>query len=330
MPAIEGASSSGPQVNNNAFPSALLSPGEALAGPQAAHGGSIIELVAPRISSVVALTPTSIRVAFSEPMTDDSALDLISNYVISVVSGGAAAVIVGSATPEAVANPTYVDLTTTEMTDGGDYRLTVSNVKDTSLNVIDPAYNSDDFAGLGSLPQLTSVAALTSKRVRLQFSEPMLKNAALRAAANYVLLPQTVGAAQIYYSEVVLPDVVAPTFIDILTSEMTDGATYEATVLSPGPTDLANNIVDPSHQTATFAGVGDAPFVQEVIAVSKNRADVVFNEPMADNADLRDPSKYTWDNGLTTISVLSVDVNTVSLVTSDQTPGVLYELTVAP
>ena len=111
---------------------------------------------------------------------------------------------------------------------------------------------------------------------------------------------------------------------------MTDGANYEVSVSTIAPTDLSFNTMDGAANTQPFVGVGEAPVIASVVGVSRNRADVVFSETMKDNADIREASRYTWDNGLQTLDVLDVAGDTVQLVTSDQTPGVLYTLTVDP
>jgi hypothetical protein len=93
---------------------------------------------------------------------------------------------------------------------------------------------------------------------------------------------------------------------------------------------LARNHVDAGAYTASFTGDGDTPTVKLLIPQGANRVDVVFNEPMEDNTDIRNPAKYSFDNGLTVVSVLEFDNDTVKLATSDQTPGTLYTLTIVP
>src|SRR5690606_1945078 len=100
----------------------------------------------------------------------------------------------------------------------------------------------------------------------------------------------TPGAATPYVQSVEVPEgITYPTYIDLLVSEMTIGASYEVVVSTAGPTDRALNTVDPAGNTAAFSGVGANPLVSRVEAVGRNRADVIFNEPMRSNADIRDP-----------------------------------------
>lgn len=176
---------------------------------------------------------------------------------------------------------------------------------------------------------MSSVEVLSSTSIRLHFNEDMIKDSALLSPSNYALTPITPGAAPLFFTSVEAPEGDNfPDYVDIAVSEMTDGASYQAEVSTSGPTDKDSNFVDPLHNTANFTGEGDPPTVSSVVPISTNRVDVVFNEPMKDNTDIRDPSNYSWDNGLTTLSVLDVVDETVQLVTGDQTPGTLYTLTI--
>lgn len=75
------------------------------------------------ISSVVSTSPTTWRVTFSVPVLDNAALAAIANYIFSPI------LIVVSIVPEAVANPGYVDITTSEQLDGQSYTLTIHLVE---------------------------------------------------------------------------------------------------------------------------------------------------------------------------------------------------------
>lgn len=283
----------------------------------------------PEVVSAVAQDPNTVRVTFDSPMLNDADLNNPANYSIAA-GAGAATVSVTAVTPEAVGNPTYVDLTTGEHTNGKTYTCEVNNVSDSGSTPINPAANSDDYTGIGGLPQLASVERVSSTRLRLHFNEELIKNAALLNPANYALTPITPGAAPLFFTTITPPDGDNfPAYVDIICSEMTDGASYEATVSTSGPTDRALNTIDPGAATVGFTGLGTPPAVANVIAISANRVDVVFDETMKDNADIRDPSNYAWDNGLSTLSVLDVVGDTVQLVTSDQTEGQLYTLTIS-
>jgi hypothetical protein len=199
------------------------------------------------------------------------------------------------------------------------------------------------FAGLGladcevealgqfvSLVKIASVVAVSATKVRVTFDRRMKKDAALLAAYNYSVTPQTGGAASVTINSVEPESATNPLWVDLITSEMTDGATYRGEVSTSGPTDTEGTPVDPNNNYVDYTGVGEAPTIHRVIPQSANRVDVQFNESMKSNDDILNPAKYTWDNGLSTLNVLEVDGDTVKLVTSEQVPGTLYTLTITP
>lgn len=185
---------------------------------------------------------------------------------------------------------------------------------------------------LGHLVQLVkvvSVAVPAAGRVRMTFDRPM-STTRLLLASSYSFGVVTPGAAALAFVGAEKGPGTQPTYVDLLTSEHTTGATYSVEALITGPIDPEGTPTDPGANSDTFVGVGVAPTLESVQAVSANRVDVNFNEPMTDNADIRNIAKYSFDGGLSVLSVLEVDGATVKLVTSDQTPGTLYNLTINP
>jgi hypothetical protein len=297
----------------------------ALAGsakPHVAVSGAFGD-VAP-VASVVVNGPTSLRVNFSEPMENNLALQTPGSYVFAAVDVGVLITCSG-ATPEAVSEPNYVDLTTTEMTDGEDYELTVDpavvDLQGTPTNAV------ATFTGEGLAPQVSSATAVTSTKVRVEFDEDMdVADGSIDDPTNYLIEPTEAGAASVAVQEVER-SVHNDARVDLVCSEMTDAKAYKVTVSSVR--DAAHNPIDPAGDEAAFTGEGLRPTVARVEAISQNRMDVIFDEPMRDNADIRDSSRYGWDQGLNTLSVLEVDGATVKLVTDDQEPGLLYTLTIS-
>lgn len=289
--------------------------------------------IPPVVSSVAATSNTTVRVTFNEAMTDNDALRATGNYLLTPDLG--IALTVAAVNPEPVANPTYVDLVVNEMTDGDTYQLRMSDaagdVLDAVGNALDllDAANTQTFTGQGSEPSLISATVIAANTIRLTFDEGMRRDSILASPSSYMFTAITAGATPLYFEEVTVPASPAnPTYVDIVVSEMTDGASYEVAVL--GPTDPALNPMSGSN-SAGFTGVGQTPTIDSVIAISANRVNVVFNEAMRPNADIIDPTRYTWTNGLETLSVLEVTADgVVKLVTTDQIPGVLYDLTVDP
>lgn len=176
---------------------------------------------------------------------------------------------------------------------------------------------------------LWTATAINSNKIRIEFDRGMLNDDRLVDYLNYTITP-TGGGIPLYYTELEPENRAEPTFVDIITSEMTDGEGYrvEIEASEDGPVDTEGIFVDPASNTESFTGIGTKPTIASVVAISENRADVIFSEPMEDNRGLRDASNYSFDKGLSVISVLEVDVDTVKLVTSDQIEGELYTLTI--
>ena len=187
---------------------------------------------------------------------------------------------------------------------------------------------------LGHLAKLIiwSVAVLDPNKIRITFDRGMLKDSKLTNVLNYIITPTGVGAP-LYYNEIVPENVVYPTCIDVLTTEMTNGVNYQCRIISGignnGPTDPEGTPIDPASDTYSFVGVGVKPTIAAVQAISQNRVDVIFSENMEDNTAIRDKTNYTFDKGLNVLDILEVVDNTVKLVTSDQDSGELYTLTIA-
>lgn len=178
------------------------------------------------------------------------------------------------------------------------------------------------------LAKVVSAQSVTSALIRIQFDKPMTNNPTLVLPSNYMVTTTEDDAATPLVLDVQPENVEHPTFIDLTITETTNTAEYLAEVNPLGPIDWNGAHVDPGANTSSFIGLGTKPSVESVVAVGENRIDVVFSEPMKNNPAIWDASKYTFDNGLQVISVLNVDSDTVQLVTSDQTPGTLYQLTV--
>jgi hypothetical protein len=278
----------------------------------------------PPVASVTVNSSVDLRVTFSEPMTNDVELIDPSNYSFTTPDG--VGILCNAVTPEGVAEPNYVDLVVTEMTEGAAYELFV-NAAITDLDG-SSVEESADFIGQGTKPRISSAVPQNSTTVRINFNEPMDPNAGqLINAANYSITPSG-GAAPVNVNEVSAFGP-TPSWVDLLTSEMTDGGSYTCTVDTGGDIrDAARNPLDPGFASDSFTGVGQAPTVLRLVSQSSNRIDVVFSEPMTDNADIRNPANYAFDGGLAVLDVLEVEGDTVKLVTTDQNPDQLYTVTI--
>lgn len=298
------------------------------AGAIRVEGQADLVPILPTVVSVVPSSPTVLRMTFDEPMLNNTPLVDPANYTITSLANGVPVAAL-SVVAEAVAFPTFVDITTTEHTDAESYQASVSGITSQGSEPIDPVLNVGAYTGIGADPQVAAAVALNATKVRVTFNEAMdLNGAELENPLNYTITP-TAGGATVFVISVSVPAGVNPSFVELVVSEMTDGAAYQVEVASGGPIrDAAFNPLDAAFDTAAFTGAGDAPLLLRVVPLSKTRVDVSFNETMKDNADIRDPSNYVWDNGLVTLNVLDFAANTVKLVTTEQVEGTLYQLTI--
>lgn len=280
----------------------------------------------PQVSSATALDGVIVEVLFNEAMST-SGLTTPGNYTF--IPAGGADPLTAYQVDIIASNKVWV-WTTTPQTVGGDYTIVVSGVKDLADNPIDdPPNDRADFVGVEITTKLTDVEVISDTKIRLQFSKPMLKDADLQNTDNYILTPVTPGAAPLYINQLSFPAVTYPEYVDVVISEMTNGKTYNCEV-STDLKDRWSNNVSEFFKDDDFVGQGTAPFVRSVVASSPTKAIVYFNELMKDNADIRNPAKYSFNLGLSVLAVLDVEGEMVTLVTGEQTPGIAYELTVTP
>lgn len=183
---------------------------------------------------------------------------------------------------------------------------------------------------LVTLVKVINVEVITSNKLRVYFDRNMKNDENLVNRLYYTIVPVTSGAVSCYISEIKIPYVSYPEYVDLITSEMTNGSTYDVYVDSDGPTDVDEVPVDPSNNSQSFVAVGVIPTIDRIIAISENRVDVVFTENMRINKAIKDSTKYSFDNGLSVLSVISVEGDTVSLATTDQVPNIEYTLTINP
>jgi hypothetical protein len=110
------------QPRSNFYPRTSFQTFQAHVSASTNIGGGTPQGLSPGILSIVALSATTIRVAFQHPATLNEALSAPGNYKITPTL----AVLV--VTPEAVSNPTYVDLDIDEQEDGILYQLELKRI----------------------------------------------------------------------------------------------------------------------------------------------------------------------------------------------------------
>jgi phage tail-like protein len=170
---------------------------------------------------------------------------------------------------------------------------------------------------------LGRVRALSSTRIRIDFSRPVRIDAALTNVASYSFTPNG-GAVVPAVLRVDAPPGTSTSFVELIVSEMTAGSANYALgaseIRDPFGAPLASDLV-------TFDGVGEPPTIRLAVARSATTVQVYFSEQVYDLGDLRNPSAYSFSGAeLTVLAVLDVDVDNVVLSTTPQTEGHLYGL----
>lgn len=188
---------------------------------------------------------------------------------------------------------------------------------------------SSAFARGAILTKLSNITAISSTKVRVFFDRGMTKNTELTSKNNYIIETTAECSVVPTILSVTAESVLYPTYIDIITSEHTNNVLYNIEANPLTIIDLNEDKIDPINNNYDYYGIGVEPYVLSVKPISVNRVDVIFSENMFDNKNIRDASNYSFDNGLIVLNVLDLDGDTIKLVTSDQTPGVLYTLTVS-
>lgn len=181
-------------------------------------------------------------------------------------------------------------------------------------------------ADLISSLTISNMRALSSTKIRIDFDEPVLINDALTDPNSYDFQPITGGAEEIFAQSISLPPGQStPSYIEVTVNEMTNDAEYEGAIIGAVVSATGRPVYG---EYILFAGKGDSPTVVLVLAIDKNTVEVQFSETMENNSAILDSSNYSFDGGLVVQSVESLEGSLVTLKTSDQTEGQLYNLTV--
>ncbi|NQU45306.1 VCBS repeat-containing protein [bacterium] len=278
----------------------------------------------PYVVSAAAQDANTVRVLFNESMTNDDALTSTALYTFS---GGGVSLVVSAVT---VTSSTAVDLTVNEMTGGASYTVQVETgavgPTDLALNHVDSNASDASFSGMGVLPQVVSTAPQNDTTVRVIFSEPMADNDALTSAACYTF---SGGVTPLTASIVLRVDAVTA---DVTVNTMTLGESYTIHVVSSsGPVDLAENPVDPAHNSVGFTGLDSRPAVAAVAATNATTVRVGFSKSMMSDAALTNIANYTFSGGgvpLSAAFVTRIDASTLDITVNEMTDAASYNVAV--
>jgi len=225
-------------------------------------GGLPVDAAKPEVYSAVAITNTTVDVAFNEEV-DKATAETISNYTIE-----------GLAVVKAVlqSNGTTVKLTTASQTQGTIYKVVVANVKDEAGNVVNGDKNSQQFGGLPvdtTKPEIYSVLASSNTNVDVQFNEAVDKETA-EAASNYTIEGLAVSKAVLQSDNKT---------VKLTTAAQTQGTIYKVVVANVK--DASGNVVNGDKNSGQFGGLAaDAGKPELALAAStgNNKVRVYFNE----------------------------------------------------
>jgi len=186
--------------------------------------------------------------------------------------------------------------------------------------------NAAIVANLIRTVNIKSVRAVSSTRIRVEFSRPILTDVdSSLSDSDIFAFTSSPGAAPLFVYKIDSPEgVVSTSSLDVIVSEMTQGVlNYSVKAFGLVGTDGAPI----AGEVFPFNGVGSAPKVLVAFAIGANAVTVQFSEKVLDAGALRSTSAYVFNDGLAVSGILSVDASSVTLKTSDQTPGHLYTLT---
>jgi hypothetical protein len=189
--------------------------------------GKLSKLV--KVLSVEATQHGVLRVTFDRGLKDNAALVMPYNYIPTVLTPGAAPIVVNVVLPEAnTARPAYVDLEVSEMTQGASYSCAVSpnGPVDSDDTPIDPDNNASTFVGIGEYPTIKHLISQSANRVDIVFSEAIVDNTYARDALNYTFD----GGLNVLNVLDVIDDTVK-----LVTSNQAPGALYTLTINTGSP-----------------------------------------------------------------------------------------------
>jgi hypothetical protein len=213
------------------------------------------------ISSVNATSTSTVRVTFSQDVEISSG-ENTANYSIP-------GLIITNASRDG-SDHTVVNLTTSTHEDIT-YTLTVTNVMDTSGNIVGSP-NSGKFAG-DVAPMIKSVSSTGNTTIVVYFTEPV-DQASAENSGNYITNPLlTISNPQ--------RDATDLSKVTLTTSSQTDGQSYKLTINNIK--DLTGNpLAAPNYEYFTGTGLIDTikPIIISASLIDSNTVEVVFSEPM--------------------------------------------------
>jgi hypothetical protein len=214
------------------------------------------------------VSPTRIRIDFSENVVDSLALRDPASYSFTPLSAGAAILYPQAVRlPVAQANPLYVEVDVTEMTDGASYQVILTGAM-VGISNGTPSSSPFNFTGEGDTPTLYLVLATAKNKVQVTFSERMLDNLDIRDLSNYSFDKGL---------DILSIDGVMGSVVFLTTSDQVAGELYTLTVLgASGPAQTNVTITD--NVSVSDSIVVDAGYILTQAGITVTQAAVAMTQ----------------------------------------------------
>lgn len=240
----------------------------------------VIDATPAYVVSVTVTQPLEVEVEYSEPM-NLTELDNPSNYVIS---GDGKGTLSDNPSQVTVIDNKHVRLNwnSGEMKNGGDVTITVNNVSDAQGNPIgNPNSGTHPGSGLGGFPpQLVSIEIKGPRLIHVIFSEPMRETgdeSALNPLNYHWWIDTPPGNSP---SSVVKVAEFPPTYAISWTTGIGIAEGQEVTVQVDNVQDLAGNLIDPLHKTASETFGVTLPRVLSLSAINERTLKIKYSKDM--------------------------------------------------
>jgi len=164
--------------------------------------------------------------------------------------------------------------------------------------------------------------------LRVVFVRAVYNNATLRNPANWSISYIGAGTAVTPSVTTVNPESdTAPTYVDLVCTDLTAGEDYQLSVPTGVIQDSLQLAFFTTGLSANYVGVSTQPDIESLTAPSNTSIRVTFTKEMDQTSEYLDSDSYVFDNDLDVLSVSVASAEAVLLSTSSQ-GFITYTLTV--
>ena len=252
-------------------------------------GGLDADTTKPALVSATALSNTSVRVVFSEPMDETLAKQPYRYYFGSEL--GYATKVEKATSP----NDGTTWIVTTKAQAQKVYKLTVSGVTDLSGNVIDPDRDEVEFAGTAvgdtTPPKVVGATAVDNKTIIVTFDEPVngvdKSDFVFSVSSGTETQPdgkKLAGKTAGENDGIKVSDDRKTVTLQFATVTQTPGVIYKVTVPAGAVTNDARKTIADANNYALFAGQSNDnpdPKVAAAQLVNNQTLKIIFSEPVS-------------------------------------------------